>query len=138
VIIDMKKKYTGKKYKKLRTIRGLDRYELAADLNTTYRTISSWETGEKIPRINKIHEIANYFFNVSEAYLLNHMISDDELLQRVEGEEDPVHRLSQLLYDKYMSVPEEYKPYIEKELLRYANFLLIEVDEKEKGKQLKK
>ena len=42
------------------------------------------------------------------------MISDDELLQRVEGEEDPVHRLSQLLYDKYMSVPEEYKPYIEK------------------------
>ena len=41
------------------------------------------------------------------------MISDDELLQRVEGE-DPVHRLSQLLYDKYMSVPEEYKPYIEK------------------------
>jgi transcriptional regulator with XRE-family HTH domain len=137
VIIDMKKNILGKKIKKLRTIRGLDRYELAADLNTTYRTISSWETGEKIPRINKIHEIANYF-NVSEAYLLNHMISDDELLQRVEGEEDPVHRLSQLLYDKYMSVPEEYKPYIEKELLRYANFLLIEVDEKEKGKQLKK
>lgn len=62
------------------------------------------------------------------------MISDDELLQRVEGEEDPVHRLSQLLYDKYMSVPDEYKPYIEKELLRYTNFLLIEVDEKEKGK----
>ncbi|MDA2637885.1 helix-turn-helix domain-containing protein [Bacillus cereus] len=121
----------GQNIKKLRTMRGLSRYELADDLNISYRTISSWEVGEKMPRIHTIHKLAEYF-NVSESYLLHQVISDEELFQRVEGEEDPVHRLARLLYDKYMSVPEEYRPKIERELLRYANFLKLEAEEEHK------
>lgn len=42
---------------------------MVEDLNTTYRTVSSWETGEKTPRLNKLEEIATYL-NVSVSSLL--------------------------------------------------------------------
>ncbi len=37
----------GKNIKKLRALKGVARKEMANDLKTTYRTVSSWETGEK-------------------------------------------------------------------------------------------
>ena len=76
-----------------------------------------------MPRLSKLKEIST-FFNVTEAYLLNHTIRDQELLDSVEG--DPLERLTRLLYDKYMSIPDEHKPKVERELLRYAEILRIE------------
>lgn len=39
----------GKNIKKLRALKGVNRKEMAENLKTTYRTVSSWETGEKNP-----------------------------------------------------------------------------------------
>ncbi|OUB39970.1 helix-turn-helix domain-containing protein [Bacillus thuringiensis] len=117
----------GTNIKKLRAINGISRKELAAAINTTYRSVASWETGEKMPRLNKLKEIATYF-NVTEAYLLNHAIRDQELFENIDG--DPLERLTRLLYDKYMSVPDEYKPQVERELIRYAELLRIEATHK--------
>lgn len=113
----------GNNLKKLRAIKGMTRKDLAEALDTTYRSVCAWENGEKMPRLNKLKEIAS-FFNVTEAYLLNHNIRDQELLENVEG--DPLERLTRLLYDKYMSIPDEQKPKVERELLRYAELLRIE------------
>ncbi len=122
-MISLDKNIFGNNIKKLRAIKGLSRKELAEALDTTYRSVSAWETGEKMPRLSKLKEIST-FFNVTEAYLLNHTIRDQELLDSVEG--DPLERLTRLLYDKYMSIPDEHKPKVERELLRYAEILRIE------------
>lgn len=119
----------GKNIKKLRALKGVSRKEMGKDLKTTYRTVSSWETGEKKPRLNKLEEIANYF-NVNTASLLKNEIPDKELLNTIKGE-DPVERLARLLYEKYMSVPDKHKPRIEEELLKYANKLTTQIDEEE-------
>ncbi|MHB0803066.1 helix-turn-helix transcriptional regulator [Bacillus thuringiensis] len=116
----------GKNIKKLRAIKGISRKEMAEDLNTTYRTVSSWEIGEKKPRLNKLEEIANYL-GVNASTLFKNEIPDDELLKSIKGE-DPVERLARLLYEKYMSVPDKHKPRIEEELLKYANHLKMEID----------
>lgn len=119
----------GKNIKKLRALKGVARKEMANDLKTTYRTVSSWETGEKKPRLNKLEEIANYF-DVNTASLLKSEIPDKELLNTIKGE-DPVERLARLLYEKYMSVPDEHKPRIEEELLKYANKLTMQINKEE-------
>ncbi|MFE8096091.1 transcriptional regulator, partial [Bacillus toyonensis] len=67
---------------------------------------------------------------VNTASLLQSEIPDAEILKTVKGE-DPVERLARLLHEKYMSVPDEYKPKIERELLKYATKLKMEVEQKE-------
>lgn len=119
----------GKNIKKLRAIKGVSRKEMAEDLNATYRTVSSWETGEKKPRLNKLEEIANYL-NVSVPSLLKNEIPDEDLLKSIKGE-DPVERLARLLYERYMSVPDKHKPRIEEELLKYASQLKKQVEQEE-------
>lgn len=119
----------GKNIKKLRAIKGVSRKEMAKDLNTTYRTVSSWETGEKTPRLNKLEEIATYL-NVSVPSLLKKEIPDEDLLKSIKGE-DPVERLARLLYERYMSVPDKHKPRIEEELLKYASQLKAQVEQEE-------
>jgi transcriptional regulator with XRE-family HTH domain len=121
----------GKNIKKLRAKKGVSRKEMAwEDLNTTYRTVSSWETGEKKkPRLNKLEEIASYL-NVSVPSLLKNEIPDEDLLKSIKGE-DPVERLARLLYERYMSVPDKHKPRIEEELLKYASQLKTQVEQEE-------
>lgn len=119
----------GKNIKKLIAIKGVDRKQMAKDLGTTYRTVSSWITGEKKPRLNKLEEIASYL-GVNTASLLQSEIPDAKILKTVKGE-DPVERLARLLHEKYMSVPDEYKPQTERELLKYATKLKMEVAQKE-------
>ncbi|HDR6289260.1 TPA: helix-turn-helix transcriptional regulator [Bacillus cereus] len=125
----------GKNIKRLRALKGVSRKEFSKDINTPYSTITSWENGEKIPRQQKIAVLTEYF-NITEDFLLSHEINDDELLNKLTNEEDPVDRLARILYEKYMSIPDEHKPRIEKELIRYANLLQLEFKEKYSDKPL--
>ena len=49
---------TGQKLKQLRIEHGYNRKELAIDLNTAYSTASAWETGKKLPCIDRLVALA--------------------------------------------------------------------------------
>lgn len=117
----------GKNIRKLRAIRGLSRKEFAEAINTPYSTVASWENGDKIPTIERLPIIAK-FFNVSESRLLHHQMSDTEILKNENSETDPIERMAKILIEKYRNVPEEHKPRIEKEILRIARLLEIEIE----------
>lgn len=117
----------GKNIKKLRGLRGLSRKEFATALEIPYTTVTNWENGTKIPKIDRIPAIAK-FFNVSASDLLDHPMSNNELLNNDDSNEDPIKRLSRILYEKYKNVPDEYKPEIEREVLRYAQLLKIDIE----------
>ncbi|PEF32955.1 helix-turn-helix domain-containing protein [Bacillus wiedmannii] len=119
----------GKNIRKLRAIRGLSRREFAEAINTPYSTVTSWENGDKVPKIERLPIIAK-FFNVSESHLLHHQMSDTEIFGKESGETDPIERMAQILIEKYRNVPEEHKPRIEKEILRMAQLLQIEIEMK--------
>lgn len=117
----------GKNIKKLRGRKGLSRKEFATALEIPYTTVTNWENGTKIPKIDRIPAIAK-FFNVSAADLLDRSMTNEELFNNDDSNEDPIKRLSRILYEKYKNVPDEYKPEIEKEVLRYAHLLKIDID----------
>lgn len=117
----------GKNIKKLRGRKGLSRKEFANALDIPYTTVTNWENGTKVPKIDRIPAIAK-FFNVSAADLLEHPMTNEELLNNADSDEDPIKRLSRILYEKYKNVPDEYKAEIEKEVLKYAHLLKIDID----------
>ncbi|HDT6579472.1 MULTISPECIES: helix-turn-helix domain-containing protein [Bacillus cereus group] len=117
----------GTNLKRLRGIKGLSRKDLSKEINLPYSTITSWELGEKMPKLERIPLLAK-FFGVTEAELLYIPLSNEEILEKDTSGEDPIKRLTNILYDKYKNVPDQYKPQIEKEILRYANLLRMEVD----------
>ncbi|WP_144509058.1 helix-turn-helix domain-containing protein [Bacillus mycoides] len=120
----------GQNLKKLRGRKGLSRKEFATALEIPYTTVTNWENGTKIPKIDRIPAIAK-FFNVSAADLLDRSMTNEELFNNDDSNEDPIKRLSRILYEKYKNVPDEYKPEIEKEVLRYAHLLKIDIDLKQ-------
>lgn len=130
----MKTNIFGKNIKKLRAIKGLNRKEFANAINTPYSTVSSWESGEKIPKIDRIPAIAK-FFNVSESQLLHHPMSDTEIFEKNDFGTDPIERMAKILIEKYRNVPEEHKPRIEKEILRIAHLLQIEIEMESQNKK---
>ena len=89
--------------------------------------MASWERGEKIPKIERLPTIAK-FFNVSEAYLLNNVTDDNDILETTELPTDPIERMAQILIEKYRNIPDEHKPRVEKEILRIAQLLRIEIE----------
>ncbi|MGU9545896.1 helix-turn-helix domain-containing protein [Bacillus cereus] len=121
----MNQEVLGKNIRKLRAIKGVNQTEFAKAMSVSVSAVSSWEKGEKKPRLNKISQIASYF-NVTEAYLLTHNIRDEDLWN--ETEEEPIERLARLLYDRFMSVPDKYKAEVERELIRYADLLKLEAN----------
>ncbi|MGR5965939.1 helix-turn-helix domain-containing protein [Bacillus cereus] len=117
----------GENIKRFRIIKGLSRKEMAKSLNTTYRTVSSWETGEKKPRYKKLEQIAE-LLNIDSAALLQTKIQDEDILKSIN--EDPFEKLAKQLHEAYMSVPDQYKPIIENELLKHANNLKNKLNNK--------
>ncbi|WP_237672396.1 helix-turn-helix domain-containing protein [Bacillus thuringiensis] len=79
----------GKNIRKLRAMKGLSRKEFAQAINTPYSTVTSWENGDKVPKIERLPTIAK-FFNVSESRLLHHQMSDNEILEKDSSETDPM------------------------------------------------
>ncbi|MEI4617087.1 MULTISPECIES: helix-turn-helix domain-containing protein [Bacillus] len=117
----------AKNLKKLRGRKGLSRRECAIALNIPYTTLTNWENGSKVPRIDRIPDIAK-FFNVTVSELLEYPLTNEEVLHTDDCHEDPIKRLSHILYEKYKNVPDEYKPELEKEVLKYARLLKIDID----------
>ncbi|MGR5992567.1 helix-turn-helix domain-containing protein [Bacillus thuringiensis] len=115
--------------KRLRGRKGLSKRECALALNIPYTTYLNWENGSKIPRLDRIPSIAK-FFNIPVSGLLEHPMTNEELLQTDDSNEDPIKRLSHILYKKYKDVPDKYKPELEKEVLKYARLLKIDLDMK--------
>lgn len=57
----------GENIRKFRIIKNMTQLDLAKQLNVSDKTVSSWETGEKIPRMGNIEKIAALFhINKSE------------------------------------------------------------------------
>ena len=61
--------YMGDKIRSLRESRNMTQLDLANELNVSDRTVSTWETGSRIPRMGAIEKIAQ-IFNISKAELL--------------------------------------------------------------------
>ncbi|OJE43037.1 transcriptional regulator [Bacillus proteolyticus] len=118
----MEKNNFGTNLKKLRIFKNMERKELAESLNVAYSTLTNWENGVKEPDLKNFKKIASYF-GVSTDYLLNHEIADNELLRKGEDTQQLIANFSQKLYEQYMSIPDQYKPKVEEELLEYINYL---------------
>ncbi len=61
---------TGAFFKKLRNEKGLTQEQLAEKLNVSRRTVSRWETGNNVPDLDILIEMADYF-NVDLRELLD-------------------------------------------------------------------
>jgi transcriptional regulator with XRE-family HTH domain len=73
----------------LRVTAGYDRNYVAQQLGVTYQAVYQWETGLRIPRINNLIPLAD-FYGVSVDWILRHKIkatkieiTGDELLNRI-------------------------------------------------------
>lgn len=69
----------------LRKARGLTQGQLAEEFSYTDKSISKWETGEGLPDINVLSELAS-FYGVTVDYLLNEHL-DEELKE--DGRKNP-------------------------------------------------
>lgn len=58
--------------------KSVSRKKLAADLNLSYTTLSSWLQADSYPRIDKIEMMANYF-GIDKSDLVEHRTPDNEL-----------------------------------------------------------
>ena len=64
----MKNKFAVR-LKELREDRGLTQAKLANELNYTQTTIAKWDSGDRVPRVNDIIALSE-FFGVTTDYLL--------------------------------------------------------------------
>lgn len=55
---------------KLRNKQGWTQQQLAEKIGVSKQSVSNWETGEKVPRMGKIEEIAS-IFNVTVSYIVD-------------------------------------------------------------------
>lgn len=65
------KKIFGNNLKQLRTSQQLTLEQLGEIFNVTKQTVSRWETGTRLPTIEVIYDIADYF-NISIDSLVGH------------------------------------------------------------------
>lgn len=68
------KKIFGNNLRKLRTSQQLTLEQLGEIFNVTKQTVSRWETGNRLPTIEIIYDIADYF-NISIDSLVGHKIN---------------------------------------------------------------
>lgn len=68
----------------LRVTAGYDRNYVAQQLGVTYQAVYQWETGLRIPRINNLIPLAD-FYGVSVDYILTHKIKATKI--ELTGEE---------------------------------------------------
>lgn len=58
-----------KRFKELRAEKGLSFSAISKALNLSYQTVARWENGERLPSLETLVKIANYF-GVTTDYLL--------------------------------------------------------------------
>lgn len=76
-------KIIGKNLKRIMYDAGKTQIEVAKDLNISKATISSWMNGTRIPRMDKIDILCNYF-NVSRADIMEEKTDQDPKTGQVE------------------------------------------------------
>ena len=59
----------AERLKQLRNNKHISQRELAEDLNVGSGTVAMWEMGHRVPKLEKLEEIADYF-NVNMGYLM--------------------------------------------------------------------
>ncbi|PEK69603.1 helix-turn-helix domain-containing protein [Bacillus pseudomycoides] len=101
--------------KKLRSLKGLSRKKIAEELDIPYSTYAGWENGFREPDISTLKNLAAYY-KISMNDLLN-----SETITKEEDKLKLISRLSQNLYETYISVPDEHKPELERKLIAYMN-----------------
>ncbi|KEK21855.1 helix-turn-helix domain-containing protein [Bacillus gaemokensis] len=101
--------------KKLRSIKGQSRKKTAEELNVPYSTYAGWENGFREPDISTLKNLASYY-----QMSINDLLST-EVIAREEDKLKLLSRLSKNLFETYMSVPDEHKPELEKQLIQYMN-----------------
>ncbi|OPD52236.1 helix-turn-helix domain-containing protein [Bacillus anthracis] len=99
--------------KRLRTFKNLSRKDISKELNIPYSTYAGWENGFRDPNIPTLQSIAAYH-KVSMNNLLN-----SEILTTEEDTLKLLSRLSHNLYETYMSIPEDQRPELEKQLIAH-------------------
>lgn len=70
----------------LRTERGWTQEELSQRLNSTKSAVANWETGTRVPKADKLEEIAD-LFNVDLGYLLGKTDKTTRLTRMYSSEE---------------------------------------------------
>lgn len=114
--------YFGENLRKLRIFKGLSAQELGKELGVAQSTVSNWESGRKEPNFEVLQKISVYF-SVSTDRLLNHKISDSDVIPDDTTKKEIIARLAQELYEKYENIPDKDKPLVENELIEYADYL---------------
>lgn len=101
--------------KRLRALKGLSRKQISNELNTPYSTYAGWENGFREPDISTLNSISLYHkVSIND-------LSNPETVIREEDKLKLISRLSSNLFETYMSVPDEYKAELEKNLIAYMN-----------------
>lgn len=129
--VDTMINYFGENLKKLRIFKGLSTQELGNELGVAQSTVSNWESGRKEPNFAVLQRISVYF-GVSTDRMLNHKISESDIILDDNTKKEIINRLAQELYEKYESIPDKDKPFVENELIEYADYLKHKVVAKNK------
>lgn len=114
--------YFGENIKKLRIVNGLSAQELGEELGVAQSTVSNWESGRKEPNFEILQRVSIYF-RVSTDRLLNHRLSDSDMIPDDDTKKELINRLAQELYEKYRNIPNKDKPLLENELIEYTEYL---------------
>ena len=111
---DLYKTIFSKNLKHYMEINGKNQTDLMNDLGLGSSTVSSWCTGQKLPRMNKIQMLADYF-GIEKSDLLeekrrnNNGIVDDHELRRIQRarknmtdkEKDDMMKLLEISFKEY-------------------------------------
>ena len=89
------RKYLGLKVRAMREAANMTQEELAAICDVSWRTISNLERGTVVPDLFMVYRIAQNF-NVRIDELLDHQISNQKSLSRLEKENIIVEKIKQL------------------------------------------
>ncbi len=74
-------------YKASRENAGLTQKEAAISLGVSVQAVSYWETGSRLPSIEKLIQMAD-LYNVSTDYLLGRMVKQEKLPPKGDNETD--------------------------------------------------
>ena len=89
------RKYLGLKVRAIREAANMTQEELAAICDVSWRTISNLERGTVVPDLFMIYRIAQYF-DVRIDELLDHQITNQKSLSRLEKENIIIEKIKQL------------------------------------------
>ncbi|MED1380960.1 helix-turn-helix domain-containing protein [Bacillus mycoides] len=106
--------------KSLRVFKEKTRKEIAMDLSVAPSGYTNWEYGYRQPDFTTLKKIAHYH-GIDIETLISHQLTEYDLLKKTgESKEDLISRFSKDLYQRYLRIPDEFKPEVKKKLLQHV------------------